>query len=91
MGDAALWTAYASANTPTCSLVLVTVMPICGGETVVRSKGSERQGWRGKGEQKRRRTFSSTEATSTPAEMRMYDRENETMEREMLVMRYALP
>ena len=29
MGEAALWTAYASANTPTCSLVLVTVMPTC--------------------------------------------------------------
>jgi hypothetical protein len=37
------------------------------------------------------RTFSSTDATSTPAEMSKYDREKETMEREMLVMRYALP
>jgi len=37
------------------------------------------------------RALSSSDATSTPAEMSTYDSEKETMEREIEVMRYALP
>jgi hypothetical protein len=37
------------------------------------------------------RALSNSEATSTPAEMRTYESEKDTSEREMLVMRYALP
>jgi hypothetical protein len=35
--------------------------------------------------------FSSSDATSTPADTSTYDSEKETMESEMEVMRYALP
>ena len=37
------------------------------------------------------RALSSSDATSTPAEMSTYDSEKETMEREIEVIRYALP